>query len=404
MVRTASIVIAAAAGAAALLAAPAGAQELGEAGFNRPTRALERSFSAALTARVESKNGCYPREKRLVKVLKSRQGARVNAAVARGVRSGKEKGVVYVLKKGSNCNGVKFTYRFKKVIYLLDSLKGEIRIVGRKLKNRSKAINRGPLRGVRVATRTFQMNVPNRRIRLEVKCPKKTYPVGGGLVQQAPFGPDGEGVYPHSYERLGAQSGYHITAWLFDPDRKVGPNPARSVTLQSVCAKGLAPDSAPHATNFTKPGETKTVVARCPSGQYMFLGGYQRTDFLNSGGNYVTESRALDARSWQVTASAFGKFGGEVTAIAYCVKAGGPLLSEVSASTQVPFFAGATATTPACPPGQLLTSGGFSANGSTTTFWAGGSINPNNTWTASSFGWFGSAALTAYGYCLTPGV
>ncbi len=120
----------------------------------------------------------------------------------------------------------------------------------------------------------------------------------------------------------------------------------------------------------------------------------------------MTESRAIDPQAWQVTARAYGKFGGEVTSIAYCTKAAGPLLSEVSASIPVPFFAGAEVTTPACPVGQTLTSGGFTANGSQDTFFAGGSINPGtNTWTASSFGWFGAAPnLTAYGYCLTPGV
>jgi hypothetical protein len=32
-----------------------------------------------------------------------------------------------------------------------------------------------------------------------------------------PPGPDGEGVYPHSYERLGVLHGWHVTAALIDP-------------------------------------------------------------------------------------------------------------------------------------------------------------------------------------------
>ncbi len=222
--------------AATLFAAPAQSQELGEAGFNAPTRALERSFSVALTARVESKSGCYPSPPRLVPILESKkEGAGVEAATAGSFKSGKEKGIVYVLRKGTTCNGVKMSLRFKNVIYLLDSLKGEIRVVGRKAKDKSAAINAGPLRNIGVVTKNVQMNVPNKRIRLETKCPKNTYPIGGGLVQQAPFGPNGEGVYPHSFERLGAQAGYHITAWLFDPDKKVGRTPpALSVSRRSA--------------------------------------------------------------------------------------------------------------------------------------------------------------------------
>ena len=48
--------------------------------------------------------------------------------------------------------------------------------------------------------------------------------------------------------------------------------------------------------------------------------------------------------------------------------------------------------------------GGFSNGGTTDTWYAGGRINPDNTWTAQSFGRFASISqFTAYGYCLTPG-
>jgi hypothetical protein len=168
--------------------------------------------------------------------------------------------------------------------------------------------------------------------------------------------------------------------------------------------------SAPHTTVFTKPGQTKTATARCPGGQQLMSGGFQRTDFLNDGGNYVTESRAVGSKAWRVTASAYGDYGGEVTAIAYCVKSKRPLLAEVSASSPLAFGQAATATTPGCPAGRRMTSGGFSANGSTKTFFAGGSINGDQTWSASSYGFFGGLTaygpadrLTAYGYCLRPG-
>jgi hypothetical protein len=62
-----------------------------------------------------------------------------------------------------------------------------------------------------------------------------------------------------------------------------------------------------------------------------------------------------------------------------------------------------TATTPPCPPGLELTSGGFSFNGSESAFFADGSFNDDGTWSATGFGYFGPVpSLTAYGYCLRP--
>jgi hypothetical protein len=130
-------------------------------------------------------------------------------------------------------------------------------------------------------------------------------------------------------------------------------------------------------------------------------GGFQRTNFRGHGGDYVTESRAIGTNAWRATGHAFGAYGGELTAIAYCDKSKRPLLTEVSASTPLPAGTFATATTPGCPPGQRLTSGGFSANGSQDTFFAGGAFTNEGTWSASAFGFFGPApSLTAYGYCL----
>jgi hypothetical protein len=221
------------------------------------------------------------------------------------------------------------------------------------------------------------------------------------MITSPPLGSDGEGVYPHSYERLGAQRGWHITAWLMDPGG--GARASRAVTLQAMCAKGLVPMSAPHRTAFTRPGQSRTVVATCPKGQMLMSGGYQRFDFLGDGGNYPTESRAISSRSWQVSGTAYGAYGGELTAIAYCVRSKRALLTEVSAAAPLPMGAAASATTPACPNGRRLTAGGFSA--SDKTFFAGGSINANNTWTAHGYGFFGAApAFTAYGYCLQPGI
>ena len=388
----------------ALLAFPASA--LGDgAGFNPATKRLESAFTTALSQRIESNNGCYPSEASMAKALPGK------TAVTKSLKGVKRRNVVYVLKGASNCNNVRMAIRDSKALYQLDSQIGEIKVVGANRTPELVKQNQGPLRGLRLVTETFKMNQPHRRDRMEAHCPGKSYPLGGGMTTSPVVSADGEGVYPHSYERLGAQRGWHITAWLMDPTDPQNAN--RTVTIQAMCAKGLVPFSAPHKTAFTKPGETKTVTATCPKGQVLMSGGYQRFDFLGDGGNYPTESRAVGSRSWRVSGSAYGAYGGELTAIAYCARSKRPLLSEVSASTPLPFGSPASVTTPACPKGRRLTSGGFSMNGSTKNIFAGGSI-VGNTWTATGYGFFGPAPapiigppptnLTAFGYCLKPGV
>ena len=75
----------------------------------------------------------------------------------------------------------------------------------------------------------------------------------------------------------------------------------------------------------------------------------------------MTESRAISDKSWSVTGRAFGQFGGELTAIAYCWRSKKPLITEVSARPRVGAGRFATATTPPCPAGRLIF-GGFSSN------------------------------------------
>jgi hypothetical protein len=215
-------------------------------------------------------------------------------------------------------------------------------------------------------------------------------------------GPDGEGIYPHSFERLGAQRGFHVSAVLYDATH--GSTTPRNITIQAVCARGQIPQNpTPHKTVFIKPGETKSATARCPKGQQLITGGFQRTNFASDGGNYVIESHAVGTNAWRVTGSAFTgtEFtgGGELTAIAYCVKKRGPILSEV-ASTPVAVAQGANAaaTTPPCPGNLRLTTTGFALD-SRNAFYAGNSVNSGNTTTANAFGYFGPATLTAYGYC-----
>jgi len=78
-----------------------------------------------------------------------------------------------------------------------------------------------------------------------------------------------------------------------------------------------------------------------------------------------------------------------------------PMLTEVvSGPAPVAFRDSATATTPDCPAGKRLVTGGFSTNGSSDGFFYDGRFNSTGTWSASEFGFFGAiASLTAYGYC-----
>lgn len=385
----------------ALLAFPAAA--LGDgAGFNPATRKLESAFTVALSARVNSTNGCYPAESALAKSIAKQ--AKTKTAVTKSLKGVRKGDVVYLLKGASNCNNVRMALRHGRTTYQLDSAIGEIKVIGANRIPQLVRQNRGPLRALKLATKTFRMNSPHQRDRMDVRCPGGRYPLGGGMITSPPLGADGEGVFPHSYERLGAQRGWHITAWLRDPTVPI--DASRSVTLQAMCARGLVPYSAPHKTAFTLPGQTKTVTATCPKGQVLMGGGYQRFDFLNDGGNYPTESRAIGTKRWRVSGTAYGAYGGELTAIAYCVPGKGRLLREVS-SPVAPVANGAvaSATSARCPKGTRLTANGFSLNGGQLAFFAGASLNGNNTATAHAFGAFGPApGLTAYGYCLKPGV
>jgi hypothetical protein len=245
-------------------------------------------------------------------------------------------------------------------------------------------------------SQTYRMSGTDAKERLTVRCPgKKQLPYSGGMLTD-PVGPDGEGIYPHSYERLGVQRGWHVTPVLY------GGSSSRSVTLQVVCGPRLGPVSSPHSTVFVAPGQTRTAVATCPRGNRLLAGGFQRTNFVTRGGNYVTESRAASDRSWQVSGGAFGNFGGELTAIAYCLRSRTPLLSEVSSQTALPHEDSATTTTPGCAPGSTMVAGGFATSPSGPALVSSAYFNPDGSWSATAFNEFGpDATVSAHGYCMT---
>jgi hypothetical protein len=246
--------------------------------------------------------------------------------------------------------------------------------------------------------KTYTLGGANEKRRLTVRCPGRLVPLGGGMIGSPLPAADGEGIYPHSYERLGVQHGYHSTVVLFDPSPS--STETRSVTMQVACAAKQKHVTPPHKTVFVSPGETKTAVATCPGRRHLFGGGFQRTDFVARGGDYVTDSHAISSKSWSVTGRAFGGFGGELTAIAYCWRSKKPLLTEVSGSANVSPGGFATATTPPCPVGKLVF-GGFSSMPAGAVLLTNGGFNPDGSWSASARNQFGpSASIISYGYCL----
>lgn len=253
-------------------------------------------------------------------------------------------------------------------------------------------------KSVTYSQQTYGLDGANTKRRLTVRCPGHLVPLGGGMTSSPPPSADGEGIYPHSYERLGVQHGYHSTVVLFDPSPS--STQARSVTMQVACARKQKHVTPPHRTVYVGPGQTKTAVATCPGRRHLFGGGFQRTDFTGRGGDYITDSHAISSKSWSVTGRAFGSFGGQLTAIAYCWHSKKPLLTEVSASASVPVDRYATATTPPCPVGHLVF-GGFSSSPTGSVLMTNGMINGDGSWSASAMNQFGPAAsITAYGYCL----
>jgi hypothetical protein len=367
-------------------------------GHNLPTKRLEGAYKFALQDRRFDPAGCYAPPKELAPILTKATGRKVG--VSRGTGSLGVLNRVYVLKSGTNCNRVRMALRAVGGTYVLDSNKGTIRILGRK-----GAATPGlarTLRNVSLATQTYRLNKADTAPRLEVLCPRGTEPLGGGMSMSPGVGSDGEGIYPHSYERLGAQLGYHISAVVLDPSP--GQTTTREVTMQVVCGRGVVPATpTPHKTVWIRSGQTKTVTARCPKGQFLVSGGFQRTNFRSDGGDYVTESRAAGSKAWTVSGSAYGPTGqGELTSIAYCAKMKKPKLTEVT-SSPAPIGANqvASATTPSCPKGRRLVAGGFSnGGGSPNAFFAEGTINQDNSFTSRSYGFFGPVSgLTSYGYC-----
>jgi hypothetical protein len=391
-----------------LLCAPAAAQNV-QGGYDEATRQLEQGFKIVATERIGSNDECYPAADEVAALL--RREMDIEVVVAPSLDSVEGFGLVNVISEETECNRLVLAIRAgaKGRIFILDSDYGPVYVQGDQgLSDTALAAGRGPLRDLTTATSEFRMDRLDELARFEVFCPEGTYPIGGGMFNATPLAKDGEGIYPHSYERLGVQSGFHVTPVLVDPSTK--RTSRRRGVLQVICGQGLVPTTSPHETVFVRRQGTGTVTARCPEGTQLFSGGFQRTNFttpgvvgyggIKYGGNYITESRAVGTSGWRVSAGAVDQDGGELTAIAHCAEDPSLPLTKVSASTEVDEDELASVTTPRCPAGRQLTAGGFSFNGSHDALFAEGYFTRKGTWSTSGFGWFGPVEMTAYGYCL----
>jgi hypothetical protein len=251
-----------------------------------------------------------------------------------------------------------------------------------------------------VSSRSFTITGSDNPQRFEVYCPRGLRPLGGGIKSDPVPDATGAGAFPTSYERLGQQEGWHSTI------AQVGRRGSTSVTLQVMCRRFRG--NIDPVEKFIKsrdyknigPGETKQFTSTCPHGKRLISGGYLTSQFFSNKGVYVTESRMSSPRSWTVSATGVsGGSGGQVSSIAYCLKARKPLLTEVeSAPASVGSGATATATTPDCPGATRLIAGGFSAPKTVRVF--DGAFQGFDTWTASAAPYTGAGQITALGYCL----
>lgn len=235
----------------------------------------------------------------------------------------------------------------------------------------------------------------------KVFCPTGLVPYGGAISASPPPDPMGIGVYPQTFERLGSVHGVHTTVVSFDPTG--GPAlPSRlwNAILQGVCGPKLK-GMVPMQNNvFINPGETKSVTATCPDGKFLVGGAYQRTDFTGQGGDFATASWGVGNNAWMATGHAFGAFGGELNATAFCAP-GKPNYEAESNAVTIPPHGTATATSPACPGRKQLIFGGFGTDPSGSVLFGNSTFNSDRTYSASGYNLSSSpATITAEGYCL----
>jgi hypothetical protein len=232
-----------------------------------------------------------------------------------------------------------------------------------------------------------------------VFCPPDLNPYGGAVAANPPPRSDGVGVYPQTFERLGSLHGFHTTLVSFGPPGATPPGSPWQVTLQTVCGPKLKGMSPVQQNIFLNPGETKSVTATCPPGKFLIGGAFQRTDFTGDGGDFATTSWGLGNNAWMATGHAFGAFGGELNATAFC-SPGPPNYEAESAAVTIPPHSIGTAISPACPGRKQLLFGGFGTDPPGSVLFANSILHPDRTYEVLGYNMFPSpVTITAEGYC-----
>ena len=189
-----------------------------QGGYDEATRKLEEGFKIVATERIGSDTECYPAPEEIAALLRREMG--IEVVLASNLDSVQGFDLVNVIREETECNRLVLAIRAgaKGRVFVLDSDYGPVYVQGGGgLSEESLAGGTGPLRDLTAATSVFRMHSLDETARFEVHCPEGTSPLGGGMFNATPLGGDGEGIYPHSYERLGVQSGFHVTATLIDP-------------------------------------------------------------------------------------------------------------------------------------------------------------------------------------------
>ncbi len=222
------------------LATPTGVVQ---GGYDEATGSLEGGFKIMAIKRVFSEDECYPGPNEIVTTL--RRNLHRDVVVAANLNSVQGVNLINVIDNQTDCDRLVLALRAgaKQRIFVLDSNYGPVYLAGGKKDNgQPEAGSAGPLRDLTSASKEFRMSDPDGTSRLEVLCPDDSHPMGGGFYNATPLGGDGEGVYSHSYERLGAQGGFHDTATLVSPSQK----PTRAARgAAGALRAGAGPDSLP---------------------------------------------------------------------------------------------------------------------------------------------------------------
>ena len=297
-------------------------------------------------SRSRSRGGCGPAARTAATRAPRRMAALIRfwgpleTEVARGFGRVERPDVVYVIASRSSCERMVFALRDRGKVFILDTAAGDVY-------RRGSAPEPERRRGAPPRPRPAQAPDPHRQELSPAqggqgeaagdRLPEGLVPARG-RHDELPSARPGRGGRLPALVRA-ARRPARLPRDRADHRSDPHETTRRTATLQVVCGRGLVPLSSPHRTVFVRRNSTNSATASCPPGQYLFAGGFQRTNFttpfLTYGGNYITESRAISPTAWQVTAHAVGWDGGELTAIAYCARDPSLPLVEVQASSPI---------------------------------------------------------------------